>query len=400
MRRLAAKASAAVLLVLWVPGDGSGMQAGSATWTTRPAHVLEVPGGDDGGVGPSARLRVGAAGTRIVIVTGNLVRPRDWRLSIWSPDGALLLATESREMAERLTLPSALRADVAGFRLRHSDQYVSYAYEDARVLETEPHSPGFERFTPLDRGGLLGLGRLPGWFPGAAAPEARAVVHARPVDGGWKPDTIGFLDIRHQSWHLEIPPDPSQPHIRFEATGVPQPFADYDLALIDPEAGSVVVVRRNPAPGTAELIEFLAAGDTAWHRRLVLEVMPLAPERAEEIIEAEFAQREAGGGSYLARPEARSAIRDAIHVPSHLPAVSRMVLTASREIWLRTPREEDGMVVWHSIPRGDEDGASRRVLLPATFQLQDAYGDHAWGFSTSDDGARTAVGLLLVPPFG
>ena len=77
-----------------------------------------------------------------------------------------------------------------------------------------------------------------------------------------------------------------------------------------------------------------------------------------------------------------------------------MVLTASREVWLRTPREEYGMVVWHSIGRGDEDSESRRVLLPATFQLQDAFGDHVWGFSTSDDGTRTAVGLLLVPPSG
>ena len=112
----------------------------------------------------------------------------------------------------------------------------------------------------------------------------------------------------------------------------------------------------------------------------------------------EFTRREARGNSYLARPEARSTIRDAIHVPSHLPAVSRMVLTASREVWLKTPREEDGMVVWHSIPRGDEHGESRRALLPATFQLQDAFGDRVWGFSSSDDGVRTVVGLRLVPP--
>ncbi len=303
-------------------------------------------------------------------------------------------------MAEGLFRPTGLRAGVAGFRLRHSGRSVWYAYEDARALQTVHHPPGFEQFIALDSGGLLGFGRLPVWFEGTDAPEARAIVHGRPVDKGWEPDTIGFLDIRHRSWYIELPADPSQPHIRLEAVGVPQPFADHDLAQIDSDAGSVLVVRRNSAPGTAELIELLAAGDTAWHRRLVLEVMPLTAERAEEVIKAEFTRRETDGASYLARPEARLVIKEAIYVPRHLPSVSRMVLTASREVWLRTPREEDGMVVWYSIPRGDEDSESRRVLLPATFQLQDAYGDRVWGFSTSDDGTRTTVGLLLVSPSG
>ncbi len=198
MRRQSVTVSATVLLALSVPGAGSGMQAGSATWTARPVHVLEVPGGVESGTGSFAKLRVGAAGTRIVLVTGNILQRLDWTLSTWTPDAALLLATESHEVAEGLTLPTALRAGVDGFRLRHSDRHVWYAYEDARELQTVFPPIGFERFIPLDGGDLLGLGRIPGWSDrGYVTPETRAIIHARRVDEGWRPDTIGFLDIRH-----------------------------------------------------------------------------------------------------------------------------------------------------------------------------------------------------------
>ena len=400
IRRLALSVSAVVLAMSWAPGKGTGMQAGQEdTWTARPAQALEVPGGVTVGAGSAARLRIGANGTRIVIVTGSLLRRLDWRLSVWTPDPALLLATESSEMAEGLTLPSRLSAGVDRFRMRHSGRSVWYAYEDARTLQTMLPPSGFERFIPLEGGGLLGFGRIPGWFnSGGVKPETQAIIHARRVGEGWKQDTIGVRDIRHEGWYVQLPPDPSQPHLLAEISGPPQPFAAGDLALIDPEAGSVVVLRRNPAPGTAEIIELLASGDTAWHRRLVLEVMPLAPDEAEDIIEARLTEREADGAPWAGRPDARSVIKDAIYVPSHLPSVSRLVVTASHEVWLKTPREQDGMVVWHSIPRGEKDGESRRVLLPATFQLQDAFGDQVWGFSTSNDGTRTAVGLQLVSP--
>ncbi len=377
------------------------MQAVPATWDVRPARQLEVPGGLDAGPGSSARLRIGAAGTRIVIVTGSLLRRLDGRLSIWTPDADLLLATESHEVAEGLTLPNALRAGVDGFRLRHSDRQAWYSYEDARTLRTQFPPPGFERFVPMAGGGLLGLGRIPGWFDlEGVKPETQAIIHARRVGEGWQRDTIGFRDIRHAGWYVELPPDTSQPRALLELSGAPQPFAAGDLSVIDAETGSVVVVRRNPAPGSADITELLASGDTAWHRRLVLEVMPLAPEHAETVIEERLARMEAEGAPWAGRPLARAVIKESIHVPSHFPSVSRMVLTASHEVWLKTPNEEDGMAVWYSMPRGGEANESRRVRLPAAFQLQDAFGEQVWGFLESDDGTRTAVGLLLVPPSG
>ena len=269
-------------------------------------------------------------------------------------------------------------------------------------MRTEFPTAGLDRLWRLDNGELLGLGRVPGWFAAEGVkPETQAIIHAQPVGDGWRQDTIGFLDIRNRTWYLELPPDTSRPNASLELPTIPpQPFADHDLASVDWEAGSVVVVRRNPAPGTAEVTEMLASGDTTWQRRLVLEVMPLAPERAEEIIEARLARSEASGAPWAGRPDARAAIKDAVYVPSHLPAATGMVLTASREVWLRTPREEGGMVVWHSIPRGAGEMESRRVLLPATFQLRDVFGDHAWGFSASDDGTRVAIALRLIRPNG
>ena len=396
----AAFATAAVVVTLSAPAEVAGVQAGSGTWTTRPAHTLRLPGSEADTLEPRGRLRIGAGGTRIVVLTVDLMRRFDWRLSIWDSDGAMLMEAESQDIAEGVSMPG-LRADANGFKLSYSDRYVWYEYEDARPLRTDLRPAGMERFATIDGGGLFRLGRTPGWFDAeGVTPETQAIIHAERVDEGWEQDTIGFLDIRHRPWYVELPPDSSRPNLLLEVTGAPQPFADDDLSLFDLRTGSVVVVRRNAGPGTAEVTELLASGDTAWHRSLILEVMPLAPERAEEIIEARLARQEAEGRDYLRRPDARRVIKEAIHVPSHLPAVTRMMLTASGEVWLRTPREEDGMAVWHSIPRGAEEVESRRVLLPTTFQLRDAFGDHVWGFLAPDDAALTAVGLLLVPPPG
>ena len=161
MRRQSVTVSATVLLALSVPGAGSGMQAGSATWTARPVHVLEVPGGVESGTGSFGQVAGWRCRNPHSARDGNILQRLDWTLSTWTPDAALLLATESHEVAEGLTLPTALRAGVDGFRLRHSDRHVWYAYEDARELQTVFPPIGFERFIPLDGGDLLGLGRIP-----------------------------------------------------------------------------------------------------------------------------------------------------------------------------------------------------------------------------------------------
>ena len=108
--------------------------------------------------------------------------------------------------------------------------------------------------------------------------------------------------------------------------------------------------------------------------------------------------RSAGERHGLTTAQVRDIVVDALHVPSHLPPVRGTVATASGEIWLATRQVVDGSAVWYSLRRGDDDSPPRRVLLPSTFRLQDAFGDHVWGFSEEPSGSRGVLGLRLVPP--
>ena len=275
--------NAVILPVLGVPGEGSGQRISDReTWTTQVERTLEVPTSEDGGVGGFARLRIGGDGANVVVLTADPGRSRtDWKVVVWSVDGRLQLETGSDDAPSGLRMPTALRAGATGFQLNHGDPSVTYAYADGRVVETTYHPAGLERFTPLEGGGLLGFARIPGWFDGGGqTPVERAVLHATRVGDEWATDTVVTLDIRHQGWYVELPLRPGRRPGELAVTSFARPLADHDLALIDAAAGSLIVVRRNSAPGVAEVTEILASGDTVWHRRLVLEAIPVPPEQA------------------------------------------------------------------------------------------------------------------------
>ena len=123
-------------------------------------------------------------------------------------------------------------------------------------------------------------------------------------------------------------------------------------------------------------------GDTLRHRQFPLPAVPVSGERAESAVEGAMARLRSSAEQHgLDAGQLRRLAEDALHIPSHLPAVNAVVPTASGEIWLRTPEVADGLAVWYAIPRGDTDAPPRRVLLPSTFKLQDAFGDHVWGFA-------------------
>ncbi len=127
----------------------------------------------------------------------------------------------------------------------------------------------------------------------------------------------------------------------------------------------------------------------------------LPQERAELAIEEAVARLRASGERHgLSTAQLRNLAEDALHIPSHLPAVSAVVPAASGEIWLKTPEVADGLAVWYSIPRGDSDAPPRRVLLPSTFKLDDAFGDHVRGISEEPAQPRHVLGLRLVPSSG
>lgn len=395
--------NAVILPVLGVPGEGSGQRSSDPeTWMTRVERTFEVPGSEDGGVGGFARLRIGGGGANVVVLTADPGQSRtDWKVLVWSLDGRLQLETGSDDAPSGLRMPTALRAGATGFQLNHGDPSVTYAYAGGQVMETTYHPAGLERFTPMEGGGLLGFARIPGWFDGGGqTPVERAVLHATRVGDKWKTDTIATLDIRHQGWYVQLPLQPGRRPGELAVTSVAQPFADHDLALIDAVAGSLIAVRRNSAPGVAEVTEILANGDTVWHRHLVLEAIPVLPEQGEQAIKDQVgaAQRYWENGNVL-MDEIRSVFEEAIHIPSHLPSVSGLVAASSEDIWLKTPRRENGHDVWYAIARGDHDSEPRRVLMPVTFRVQDAHGDRIWGFSrASAESPRRIVELRLVPP--
>ena len=94
----------------------------------------------------------------------------------------------------------------------------------------------------------------------------------------------------------------------------------------------------------------------------------------------------------------RQTAERAVHVPSHLPVVTRAVATGSGEVWLQTSETEDGLSVWYAIERRQRTAEPRRVLVPGPFELMDAFGSHIWGLFEEDSGVTVVLGLRLVPP--
>ena len=81
-------------------------------------------------------------------------------------------------------------------------------------------------------------------------------------------------------------------------------------------------------PGEADLVEVTARGDTAWHRRLRLEPVPVTPEMAE--VEIDALVERAGG---LLREDkarwvrhAREVIEKTVRVPKYAPAVKTLYM--------------------------------------------------------------------------
>ncbi len=261
-----------------------------------------------------------------------------------------------------------------------------------------PELASLRGLAPLRDGSFFAKGGFPVWNPEAenAPAWAQAFLHIANRGGRWVPDTIAVLDIVNP--YVGVRGESS----RFNTqVSLNQPFAADDLTWTDGEAGRVGIVRRKGAPGTVEVIEIRATGDTLRHRRFSLPAVPVSRELAESAIEEAVARlRPAAEEHGLDAAQLRRLAVDALHVPNHFPAVYAVVPTASGEVWLKTSEIADGLAVWYSIPRGDSDAPPRRVLLPSTFRLHDAFGDHAWGFSEELAQPRHVLGLRLAPPSG
>ena len=391
----------ALLATLVVHGESAAaLQAGAQSWTTVPDHRIDQPEGAEAGFGRWSSMRIGASGTRVVVRDAEIVEASPvWRILVFSPEGELVATVDPEDLPGGFSPPRGLRAVADGFWTRYFKATLKHSYDGGDIVETirYPAEAGDLRSpTPLDDGGFLGLGGDPIWRPGGEPPSAEAVLRLALAGDDWQRDTIGVLDIRHMHWFVTVRGQSSWP---FSQVSLAQPFSDTDLFWIDPGTESVGIVRRNGPPGGVEIVEISAAGDTLWRRRFSLPAIPLTRERAERAIAEGVAEvRPAGEGYGLTDAQVRDLVVDALHIPSHLPPIHAVVATASGEVWLATPQVVDGPAVWYSLPRGGNDSPPRRVLLPSTFRLQDAFGDHVWGFSDEPSGTRSVVGLRLVPP--
>ena len=389
--------AADLALPVFAAGAHGLRETGSAAaqdWTTRPEFRLDAPGDPTTGFGRASHLRVGPDGTRIVVRDAE---PLDytttvWRILVYSSDGGLVLNMGPDDFPADLGTPWGVWAGVSGFRMGHQDRVTWYSYGGGTPGETVVLPGGLEFTVPLAAGGFLGLAGIPGGYSGW-----QAVVRLADGDEERAPDTIAVLDKRNRMFFVTLG-DPRQRRSHGSSLSG-QPFADDDRWWMDGEAGSVGVVRISGPPGVAEVFEILATGDTAWHRHLSLPAFPLSPERAERAIAEKVDGLRARAEGYgLSAAQLRTIVEEALHVPSHLPLVSAVLATASGEVWLKTREVDDDAAVWYSIRRGKDDSVPRRVLLPTSFRLNDAHGDHVWGFSRNSPGPIRILGLRLVPP--
>ena len=376
--------------------DDRATGAGSRSWTTRTDYRIEDPDEGAEGFARFAHMRASPDGEHIVATDGL----RSGRVRVLLRDGTLVRAVGRAELAGEEWI--GVWTSSGGFWVREylSGRVSGYRYEGGMAIDTFSLPAGLERFTPVPQGGLIGKAELPDSYSKLLHQplEERAVLSVNVIGEQEDRDTIFALDVRHMDLMLAI---------RGEGSRYPtevfmgQPFADHDLTWFDPERGSVGVVRRSGPPGVVEVFEVFATGDTAWHRRLDLPSVQLSAEEVEEAIEGVLATLRGAadrGGHVFTAAELRSIVDSVLHVPSHLPVVARVVASSAGDVWLRTPETKGGLSVWYSIRRGDDEGMPRRVLVPSSFQFEDASETHIWGISTNRAGERVIRGLALVPP--
>lgn len=246
----------------------------------------------------------------------------------------------------------------------------------------------------------LGTPRIPnelevGW--GGLAPVTRIpVVRLRSLGNRqWSDlEPLLWVDISNRVHYIVLPGD-GEGDTTF-VTGS-QPFGDPDQMTFEP--GAVVVLRSKGKPGTAEIIEVEVGGDTIWHRRVELGV----PRRLTSEMVAEAAETWVDGvlstSSRYTPARLRESYYDGLHQPEYMPpSEGPPLLTASGEVWVRTPELLDTLRVYYAVPRGDRTGVPRRVLVPASLWVTDATETHVWGTRWDSLGQPHIVGRRLVPP--
>ena len=385
--------------------------AGAQEWTTEPEFEIGNSPAAGATLWHVRQVRVNRDGSRIYVNEGRGYGSgvsRAPRVTVWSPDGSPLVEIGREGENRDLGVPLGIRLGRSGFWIRYAPLFMLYS-DDGSLVEEVGH-PGLHTgdvnvFAVLADRSFIGLTRVSrlydrlGW--GGGEPDLDDhLIHVSPSRDGWRRDTIADLDRTNLLFGLRARSG-SGPIPTNHFAG--QRFSDTDLFYLDAISRAVGIVTRNGDPGEVGLYEITIRGDTTWQRQMELPAVPIPAEVFEETVEnavESVTSEPVAPGNALARlplDTLRRMARDALHLPSHLPPVTRAIATVSGEVWLLSTERSDTLVAWYSLPRGDVDNPPRRILLPVWYRLADVTRTHVWGIRTREDGAAQVLGRRLIP---
>ena len=367
-------------------------------WHTEPEYGIGGLVEGNAAFGRVTGLRVGGDGARV-----HVLDPGRERLTVWSPEGALLHEVRWEEEDSELGSPDQIELHDGGFQLRDGNAFAVFG-EDGQHRHTVslPAAVGFNRFRlrpelMLPDGAFVVSLRIPngvraGWFgedPILKAP----VLRLEQGQDGWDFDSLAVLDIGNRD--LDIRPSESGFGWSLHAN---QPFGNADQLDPRADANTLLVTHESRTdPGLIELSEISADGDTIWSGRLRFEPIPLLPGDVDAALEAE-ARAVSGTVGALSLDEARILVEEALYVPDHHPAVMDTEVMSNGELWIRNHEEPgDTLDVWYAVRVGGDNTAPRRILVPRSFYPFDATDTHVWGIRFDPEAGQHVAGRRLVP---
>lgn len=402
MRRLSAGVFALLVLCLACGGDGSDTPgSGDRAWVTELEYRFTGTA-EQGVLFNWAYLRADPNRDRIFVLD-----PMETRISVWSPDGSLQFVVGRKgEGPGEFTQPSRIYfKDNGGFSVREGwgSRFTHYT-ADGMLVDTEMGVTtsliyqdtriGIEAPT-ADGGGyiarpLFAASRIAGLRGDPPMEREPILLVQRSEAGQWQqPEEIFWRDIRNAQ--LTVVMDDSR-------TFGGQYFGDSDQTAF--AHGKILVLRQNDGPpGSLDLVELNAQGDTLWERRLQFDPVRLTPDRVQEVIDIQKGPEfQRPGWSPAQQLAYLQAFEESLYKPEHLPAADDIFLSASDDVWLKTFERSDTLRVYYAIPRGDASGEPRRILLPESMRAEDATSTHVWGTRDDPLGVPYVVGRRLVPP--
>ena len=332
--------------------------------------------------------------------------PMETQVSVWNPDGSLQFVVGRKgEGPGEFTQPSRIYfAEDGGFSVREGwgTRFTHYtadgvlvdteigvttalSYQDTRVGIEAPTADGGYVARPL-----FSASRMAGLLGDPPMERQPLLLVRRSDTGRWlPPEEIFWQDTRNAQLTVVVDD--------MRSFGG-QYFGDHDHTAF---AHGKILGMRNAGgpPGSLELLELNAHGDTLWQRRLQFDPVKLTPDRIQEVIDIRKGPEfQRPGWSPAQQLRYLQAFEESLYKPEYLPAADDFFLSATDEVWLKTFERSDTLRVYYTIPRGDASAEPRRVLLPESMRAEDATSSHVWGTRDDPLGVPYVVGRRLIPP--